>query len=60
MRKVFAEVKVKLVINADNDIEPSEIINEMDYSFSDQTGKANIEDSEILDYTLLEGYNANN
>jgi len=52
MRKVFVEVKVKLVIDADEGVEISEVIDEMDYSFVDTTGKANIVDTEILDHEV--------
>jgi len=52
MRKVTVEVKVKLVINADEGVEIAEILDEMDYNFDDTTGKADIEDAEILDYNV--------
>lgn len=54
MRKVVVETKVKLIINADDDASIDDILNEMDYSFTDQTGKANIEDTEILDWDITD------
>jgi hypothetical protein len=52
MRKVYVEVKVKLIINCDEGLEISQIIDEMDYSFT--TGKAEIEDTEILDHEVTD------
>lgn len=54
MRKVYVEVKVKLVINANDGVALSKIIDEMEYEFSDNTGKADIYDSEILDYKVID------
>ena len=54
MRKVVVEIKIKAVINVDGDIGISEIINEMDYDISDTTTKATIEDTEIIDYEVVD------
>ncbi len=54
MRTVFVELKVKLVIKADDDAVISDIINEMDYNFTDTTTTADIEDSEILEYDITD------
>ena len=51
-RKAYVEVKVKLIIRADEGEEISHILDEMDYNFSDTTGNATIEDTEILDYEI--------
>jgi hypothetical protein len=51
-RKVEIEVKVKLMVNMDEGVEVSDIMDEMDYNFSDTTTKADIEDTEILDWTV--------
>ena len=48
-RKVTIELKVKLIAEIDEGVEVSEIVDELDYSFSDQTGNATILDTEILD-----------
>lgn len=53
-RKVTVEVKVKLTINADEGVEISKIIEEMDYNFVDQTGSADIEDTEILEHEVTD------
>ena len=52
MRKVTVEVKVKLLINADEDIEISDVINEMEYEFVYSEHGAEIVDSEIVDYEV--------
>jgi len=52
MRKVFVEVK--LVINANDDVEFSKVMDELDYNFTDTTGRADVEDSEILDYEVTD------
>lgn len=49
MKIVTVEVKVKLTMKVDDDVEVSEVIDEMEYDFSDTTGKAIIENTEILD-----------
>lgn len=55
MRKVIVEVKVRLVINMDEGLEVSDVINEMEYDFTAQNdGAADIEDTEILDHELID------
>lgn len=49
MRTVTVEVKVKLVIKADEGVDISTVVNEADYQFKSNTTGANIEDTEILD-----------
>ena len=53
-RKVYVDVKVRLIINQDDGVETADVINEMDYSFTDTTGKATIEDTEIKDYEVTD------
>lgn len=54
MRKVYVEVKVKLIINADDGVEIGEIIQEMDYGFTSQTDGADIVDTEIKDFEVTD------
>ena len=54
MRKVFVDVKVRLVINQNDGVETSEIMDELDYTFNDTTGKADIVDATIEDYEVVE------
>lgn len=51
-RTVTVEVKVKLTMKVDEGTEVAEVIQELDYNFSDNTGKATIEDTEIRDYNV--------
>jgi len=51
-RKVYVTVQVGLIIDMDDDAILSDVINELDYSFSDQTGKATIVDSNLEDYSV--------
>lgn len=53
-RKVTVELKVKLLLRVDEGVEVSEVINELDYNFTDNTDKATIEDTEILDYEVTD------
>lgn len=52
MRKVTIEVKVKMTIAIDDDAEVGEIIDEMEYDFTDTTGKADIHDTQIEDWEI--------
>ena len=54
MKKVIVEIKTKVTMTIDDDIEVSEIIDEMDYGFTDMTTKATIEDTEIIDYEIVD------
>lgn len=54
MRKMLVEVSIKLIINIDDGIEISELIDELDYSFTSQTDGADIVDTEILDYKIVD------
>lgn len=54
MRKVTVELKVKLVMTIDDGVEVGDIVDEMNYEFSDTTTQATIEDTEILDYEVVD------
>jgi hypothetical protein len=54
-RKVYVEVKVRLILNADDDdADVGEILDEMEYCFRDTTGNADVEDTEILGYEITD------
>jgi len=53
-RKVYVEVKVKLILRVDEGEEISHVMDELEYTIFDTTGKANVEDSEILDYDVTD------
>lgn len=54
MRKVTVELKVKLLINADEGKEISDVIDEMGYNFVYSEPGAEIIDSEIEDYEVTD------
>ena len=54
MRKVYVEVVSRIIINMDEGIEVSDVIDEMDYSFNSQTQGADIVDSEIQDFEVMD------
>ena len=51
-RRVTVEVKVMLTIEAEESVEISKVIDEMDYTFSDTTNEAPITNTEIIDYEV--------
>lgn len=51
-RKVYVEVKTRLIINIDEGTEVSEVIEEMSYDFDSRTDGADIEDVEIRDFEV--------
>jgi hypothetical protein len=53
-RKVYVEVKVQLIIDMDEGVEVSEVINEMVYNFDSETENADIVDNEILGYEVID------
>lgn len=53
-RKIVVEIKVKVSMRVDEGQEISQVVDEMDYSFYDDTGHATIEDTEILGYELMD------
>lgn len=50
--KAYITVTVKIIINKDENISTSEIMSELDYSFSDTTGKADVVSTEMTDYEI--------
>lgn len=54
MRTVTVELKVKLIINANEGVDISEVINEAEHNFKSQTTGADIIDSEITDSNVTD------
>ncbi len=54
MRTVTVKVETTLTMKVDEGVEISEIINEMEYNFSDTTTKATIKDAEITDFEVVD------
>ena len=53
-RKVFIDVQVKLVISIDEGEEVGDFIDNMEYQFVDTTGAAEVLDSEITGYEIVD------
>ena len=54
MRKVYVNLTVRLILNVDDGVEISDVIDELDYDFSDNTGSADIVDTEIVDHEVTD------
>lgn len=54
MRKVYVDLKFYLVLNANKDVDISDVVDELEYELIDTTGKATIEDTEIKDYEVID------
>jgi hypothetical protein len=52
MRKVFVELKVKLVIEVEEGVEISEVIGDMDFTSS--TDNSEIVDSKIIEHEIID------
>ena len=54
MRKVTAKLEMRLVMFVDEGVEVSEVINELDYEVKDTTTAADILDTEITGYEVVD------
>jgi hypothetical protein len=54
MRKVTVKLEMRVVMLVNEGIEISEVVNELDYQVSDTTTAADILDTEITDYEVLD------
>lgn len=56
MRKIYANVVFRVIINADSDVEPQDILEELDFSFSAGAWqeRADVVDAEIVDWTVTD------
>ena len=54
MRKVYVDVKVRLVINMDEGMEVSDVIDDIDYGFISQTDGATVEDESIEHFEVVD------
>ena len=52
MRKVTVELKVKMLVKVDQDVEISEVIDELEYNFSSPLSGADVIVTEIADYEV--------
>jgi hypothetical protein len=54
MRKVTAEIKVRVILNMDQGVEVGEVVQAMECEFADTTGHADVENAEILDHQVTD------
>lgn len=54
MRKVYINVQTRIIIQAEENVDISEVIDEMDYNFISTTDNAEIVDTEIVDYEVVD------
>ena len=54
MRKVYVEVKVRLIIQAEEGVDINDVIQEMDYDFESTTPGAGILEAEILEHEITD------
>jgi cell division protein FtsL len=54
MRKVTLTLQMRLVMSVDEGVDISQVIDELDYTISDTTTTADILDTEIADYEIID------
>ena len=54
MKKMQVQLTVELMINMDEDGDLAEVIDEMDYDFTDTTGTADVQEMEIKSTEVLD------
>ena len=54
MRKVTVKLEMKIVMSVDEGMKISEVIRELDYQVNDTTTTADILDTEIVDYEVID------
>ncbi len=52
--KVTVEIKVNVILTIDEGVEVNDIIDELEYDFTDTTTQATVEDTEITDYEVID------
>lgn len=53
-RKVYVDVKVRLIIRAEEGQDIDEVLTNMDYNFTSNSDDAEIEDTEITDWDVVD------
>ena len=49
MKTVYVKMEISLTMKVNQDVDVSEVLDEIDYVFSDTTGKAKVTDAQIMD-----------
>lgn len=53
-RKVYVNITFKAVIRADDGVDISDVINELEYNIFDTTGKAQVEETSLEDFEVTD------
>jgi hypothetical protein len=56
MKTVIVEVTHKLVLKVSEDTDVEDVVNELECSFQDTTGNADVEDSEMTTYECVDSH----
>jgi len=54
MRKITVKLEMHVVMSVDEGVEISEVVNELDYTINDTTTTADILDTEITGYEVID------
>ena len=54
MRKVTLKLEMRIVMSVDEGVEISEVVNELDYQVNDTTTAADVLDTEITGYEVVD------
>lgn len=54
MRKSIIDVKVRIMLLADDDVEISDVVYEFDYAVNDANTKVDVLDTEIVDVEIID------
>ena len=54
MRKVYINVKTRLILSVDEGVDVGEVLENMDYSFTTEETRADILDTEIKDWEITD------
>lgn len=53
-KKVYVRVVTRLEVEVDNNVSMDEVLQEMDYQFTSQTSNAQVVDTEMVDYQIVQ------
>jgi hypothetical protein len=54
MRKVYVDVKVRIILNAEEGLEITDILNDMEYDLKSNTTGAEVIDTEMSDWEVTD------
>jgi hypothetical protein len=54
MRKVYMNVMVRVIVEMEEGVEVEDVVNEFDYNFISTVDNADVVDTEILDFEVID------